>query len=58
MVPITYYDNFVLEPNKVLAALQKDLAWERHGDTPRCEYYINDYGAPYTYGRGLGAAHI
>lgn len=53
-VPIEYYEHFVERPNTVLAALQNDIAWQRHGDTPRCEYYVNDYGAPYTYGRGRG----
>lgn len=29
-------------------------AWVRRGDTPRMEYYVNDVGVPYTYGKGLG----
>jgi alkylated DNA repair dioxygenase AlkB len=34
--------------------LRKDLAWERRGDTPRCEYYCNDFPYSYKYGKGKG----
>jgi alkylated DNA repair dioxygenase AlkB len=35
-------------------SLKNDLDWERRVNTPRCEYYINDYNEPYTYGVGNG----
>lgn len=43
-----------MDPNKSLEALQKDLAWERRDDAPRCEYYSNDFMDSYTYGKGAG----
>jgi len=52
--PISYIPNFVDEPDRVLAALQNDLEWERRADAPRCEYYSNDFPEPYVYGRGTG----
>ncbi len=30
------------------------LDWERREDAPRREYWQNNYGLPYTYGRGAG----
>lgn len=52
--PITYYPNFVVDPDTALAKLRDELAWERRGDAPRCEYYCNDFPLPYVYGRGRG----
>jgi len=54
MVPIKYEPNFIANPTELFENL-KALDWERRGDTPRCEYYINKLGnIPYMYGRGLG----
>lgn len=52
--PITYYPNFVVNPDAALAALRDELDWERRSDAPRCEYYCNDFPKPYVYGRGQG----
>lgn len=52
MDPI-YIEKFVPDPDIAFAALKK-LDWERRGDAPRSEYYCNDYGDAYTYGRGAG----
>lgn len=30
------------------------LDWEKRPDAPRREYWCNDFGQPYTYGRGRG----
>lgn len=48
--PICYIENYVCDPDGAFKALQNDLAWVRHGTTPRMEYYVNDYNTPYTYG--------
>lgn len=45
-----YISNFVDKPNEVFERLWNELDWERHGSTPRREYYSNDNGKPYTYG--------
>jgi alkylated DNA repair dioxygenase AlkB len=34
--------------------LWNNLDWERRADAPRREYWQNNYGVPYTYGRGAG----
>lgn len=52
--PIEYVDNFAVEHMHVLRTLTEELDWERRGDTPRSEYYCNDYPDPYVYGRGRG----
>lgn len=52
MEPI-YIEKFVPDPDDAFAALKK-LDWERRSDAPRSEYYCNDYGDAYTYGRGAG----
>jgi len=46
----TYISKFVENPDAVFNRLWNELDWERHGSTPRREYYSNDNGAPYTYG--------
>lgn len=53
-LPITYIPDFITNPNSFLLTLQSTLDWERRSDAPRCEYYNNDLGTPYTYGRGQG----
>lgn len=50
----TYIANFVTTPDDAFAALWNDLAWVRHQDAPRREYWSNDFSADYTYGRGQG----
>lgn len=52
--PIRYIDNFVANPNVAFELLKNEVNWERRGDTPRCEYYCNDFNEPYSYGRGRG----
>lgn len=52
--PIEYIPGFVADPDRVFAALQRDLEWERRDTVPRCEYYCNDLPKPYTYGVGRG----
>lgn len=50
-----YIKNFVTNPNEVFKRLYENLAWVRHGKTPRKEYYCNDHNVPYTYGSGAFA---
>lgn len=52
--PITYHANYVSEPDAKRVILSKELSWERRGDTPRSEYYVNRFNVPYTYGKGVG----
>ena len=52
--PVEYVEGFLPEHAHVLCTLKAELAWERRGDTPRSEYYCNDYPDPYVYGRGRG----
>jgi len=52
--PYTYLPNFVTDPDGAFARLWAELAWERRPGTPRREYYSNDLGVPYAYGRGAG----
>lgn len=52
--PITYVENFIPDPKEAFSQLWNDLAWERRGSTPRREYYANDAGVPYVYGKGAG----
>lgn len=53
-VPVSYLEGFVPEPAVAFSELWRDLAWERRGSTPRREYYANDVGVPYVYGKGAG----
>lgn len=52
--PITYIPKFVADADEFFTRLREDLAWIRHADAPRSEYYCNDHPEPYTYGRGAG----
>jgi alkylated DNA repair dioxygenase AlkB len=52
--PVEYHEGFLPEHAHVLCTLKAELVWERRGDTPRHEYYCNDYPDPYVYGRGRG----
>lgn len=52
--PIKYNSEYLLNHLEIFENLKKDLNWERRGETPRCEYYINDLNKPYTYGVGRG----
>ena len=52
--PITYYPKFLTDPDVMLSKLQQELDWQRRGDTPRMEYYVNEFGVSYIYGRGRG----
>lgn len=49
--PITYIPGFVPNAGDVFTTLWNELDWERRPNTPRREYYINDFDLPYTYGR-------
>ena len=53
-VPISYSESFVLNPALVFNRLWSELVWERRGSTPRREYYSNDFGVPYAYGKKAG----
>ena len=53
-LPITYIPNFIEDPQAAFDALWSELSWERRGSTPRREYYSNDFGVPYVYGKGAG----
>ena len=52
--PIIYIPNFLPNDLECFESLKVDLEWERRDNTPRCEYYINDFNEPYTYGVGNG----
>jgi alkylated DNA repair dioxygenase AlkB len=52
--PINYLQKFVDNRQDAFEALWTELAWLRLGETPRREYYCNDFDKPYTYGRGAG----
>lgn len=51
---VTYRPGFIANPAAVFEALWNELAWERRESTPRREYYCNEIGVPYVYGRGAG----
>lgn len=51
---VEYRTGFVTDPEACFRELWAELDWERRGSTPRREYYANDYGVPYLYGRGAG----
>lgn len=52
--PVTYVAGFIADADEAFRALWNELAWERRGSTPRREYYCNDLGVPYVYGKGAG----
>lgn len=51
-----YVEDFISERTSTLTfmALWNELAWIRHSDAPRREYWTNTLDRPYTYGRGAG----
>lgn len=51
MTPIEYIPNFISSPNEMFHTLWNELAWVRT-TLPRREYYWNEFGLPYTYGKG------
>lgn len=51
---VNYRPGFVANPNTIFEALWTELEWERRGSTPRREFYCNEVGVPYVYGRGAG----
>lgn len=53
-VPIKYIPDFVKNSDVVFQTLWDNLEWVRRGNTPRLEYYCNDFNEPYTYGSGAG----
>ena len=53
-VPFIYVPNFIENPAAVFETLWNDIAWLRIGNTPRREYYCNDFPKDYTYGSGAG----
>ena len=53
-IPVTYYPNFIKDPQECLKTLQEQLNWVKRESTPRMEYYINQIPNPYTYGSGRG----
>jgi len=53
-IPIIYRPEFFVFADEVFQTLWNDLEWVRRGNTPRLEYYCNDFNEPYTYGSGAG----
>lgn len=54
--PIAYYPEFVAGTGQAFYdCLSKELDWVKTPNLPREEYYVNDFLAPYTYGRGENA---
>jgi alkylated DNA repair dioxygenase AlkB len=51
-IPITYIKDFVSDTDVCFKRLSEELAWVHRDTTPRHEYYVNDFGVPYTYGSG------
>lgn len=51
---INYISDFVKDPNEIFETLWNELRWIRRDNTPRIEYYCNDFRNPYTYGKGAG----
>ena len=49
-VPITLIENFIANPAESFLILDQELAWVRISNTPRSEYYCNDWPEPYFYG--------
>ena len=56
MAPVTYIPNFMPEGIALMDfyTLAKRLAWIRHPDAPRSEYWTNEFDRPYTYGHVRG----
>ena len=54
MSPITLTENYIADPELAFDILMNDLDWERRSDAPRYECWMNDFNAPYTYGRFAG----
>jgi alkylated DNA repair dioxygenase AlkB len=52
--PITYQHPFLSDPDTCLDRLWNELAWVRHFQVPRREYYCPNIEVPYTYGQGRG----
>ena len=53
--PILYNPNFLGPDSDILFnRLWNELEWQERGNTPRREYYTNDFDEPYTYGVGEG----
>lgn len=53
--PYTYHQHFLDKEaaDSLFAAFTSELQWVHVGETaPRKEYYVNNYGLPYTYGSG------
>lgn len=48
-----YIANFI-EPEDRFKILWDELAWIKHDDAPRREYWVTTLGKSYTYGRGAG----
>jgi len=53
--PVTYVPDFISDSGSLFTLLWDELAWVKHDDRPRREYWQNDYNRPYTYGSGIGA---
>ena len=53
---VTYIPNFIplADAGREFTRLWDHLPWEKREDAPRLEYWQNNYGHPYTYGRGAG----
>lgn len=51
---MTYIPNFIENADEAFSILWNELAWEKRDGAPRREYWMNDFGAPYTYGNGAG----
>lgn len=51
-IPISNIEKLVKDPDLSFKRLRSELSWEKHGTTPRSEYYCNDNLVPYTYGSG------
>jgi alkylated DNA repair dioxygenase AlkB len=49
MTPITYIPDFLPNHEELFNSLWNGLAWVNVAG-PRIEYYVNDFGVPYTYG--------
>lgn len=52
--PIEYTKEFIPDAGVIFNRLWNELAWVQRDQTPRLEYYSNDFNVPYTYGRGAG----
>jgi hypothetical protein len=51
--PIILTPGFLPEHTRMFNTLWNELAWLDVAG-PRLEYYVNDFGVPYTYGQGAG----